>query len=72
MERAAQVEAAGGQAALPAEFTTDPVTLARVISELRKDAPTVDVLSRHDHLPMPAHTLERRTYTLLHSTQGSL
>jgi len=69
---AAQDEAAGGQAALAARCATDPATLARVVMGLRRDMPAVDVLSRHEHLAMPADTLQRRTYSLLHSTWGSL
>jgi len=48
---------------------TDAATLRRVVTALRKGMPAVDVLSRHDHLALPAATIERRTYTLLRGTR---
>jgi len=72
MGRAAQDEAAGGHAALAAEYATDPATMERVLAALSEHTPAVDVLSRHHQLAMPADTLERRTRTLLHSTRGAL
>ena len=71
MERAAGDGAAGGQqadlirAALAAECDTDLRTLARVVMRLRATMAGVDPLSRHEHLRLPAGTLERRTATPL-------
>jgi hypothetical protein len=62
MDRASADEAARA-AGTPCK--ADPATMARVIAGLRKDMPAVDVLSRHDHLALPAETLERRTYAIL-------
>jgi hypothetical protein len=67
MERAARDTAAERQAVLAARCATDPATLARVVARLRNDTAPVEVLSRHDHLTMPADTLERRSYTMLRS-----
>jgi hypothetical protein len=50
---------------LRAPHSTDLATLGRLVTALRPPGGPVDVLSRHKHLDLPAHTLERRTYTPL-------
>ena len=50
---------------MAAECSTDNGTLKRVAGALRAQMAGVDVLSRHDHLVLPAETLERRTVTVL-------
>jgi hypothetical protein len=61
----AATTAAGGQAALAAKCATDRDTLQRVAESLRSQLAGVDPLSRHQHLELPAHTIEHRTCTLL-------
>jgi hypothetical protein len=59
MERAAKA-AAGGNDALNARHATDPETMRRVVESLRGQLAGVDPLSRHEHLELPAGTIEHR------------
>jgi len=71
MGRAAGDGAAGGQqadlirAALAVRCSADRATMAWVLERLRATMAGVDPLSRHEHLRLPAGTLERRTATPL-------
>jgi len=65
MGMAARGMAAGGQAALAAECTTDLGTLQRVRDALKAGMAGIDPLSRHERLERPGAELERRAYAVL-------
>jgi hypothetical protein len=54
---------ADGRAALAAACVTDLATMERVVARPGPRAPAVDTLARHEHLYLPADTLDRRTFS---------
>ncbi len=70
MQRAAPEQAAGGQAALAAECTTDLATLRRVAGALREQIGGRPALAiRKGAGTAPADSLERRTLTPLRNVR---